>query len=221
MNLGSQFPLFTIARPAISRVPFVFNSPHSGRSYSPQFLASSRLDPLALRRSEDFLVDELFSCVVPLGAPLLAAEFPRAWLDVNREPYELDPAMFEGELPGFINSKSARVAGGLGTIARIVSETDEIYREKISAIEAMDRIRNHYLPYHAALRGLLAEAVVEFGHGILVDCHSMPSIMELRPLPIPSRATRSPDWMCPFSIASAAAVGKAAAPVLPRNSTVG
>ena len=175
MNLGSQFPLFTIARPAISRVPFVFNSPHSGRSYSPQFLASSRLDPLALRRSEDFLVDELFSCVVPLGAPLLAAEFPRAWLDVNREPYELDPAMFEGELPGFVNSKSARVAGGLGTIARIVSETDEIYREKISAIEAMDRIRNHYLPYHAALRGLLAEAVVEFGHGILVDCHSMPS----------------------------------------------
>jgi len=175
LNQKSPADLFRIEKPAQCRVPFVFNSPHSGRAYPCEFVAQSRLSTLALRRSEDFLVDELFACVVPLGAPLLKACFPRAWLDVNREPYELDPAMFEGELPGFINAKSSRVAGGLGTIARIVSESEEIYAHKLSAAEAIDRIENCYHPYHAALRGLLAESIVHFGHGVLVDCHSMPS----------------------------------------------
>ena len=168
-------PLMRILRPAMSRIPFVFNSPHSGRFYDNNFLNAAKLDPLTLRRSEDFMVDELFASVVPLGAPMLVADFPRAWLDVNREPYELDPHMFDGELPPFANTKSARVAGGLGTIARIVSETDEIYGSKLPVAEALSRIQNHYLPYHAALRGLMAEAIVEFGHAILVDCHSMPS----------------------------------------------
>jgi len=170
---------YTIERPAISRVPFVFNSPHSGRYYTDQFILDSKLDSHTLRRSEDFLVDELFASVVPLGAPQLMADFPRAWLDVNREPYELDPKMFDGLLPGFVNSKSARVAGGLGTIARIVSEKDEIYRGKLSVEEGLARIENYYKPYHAALRGLLAEAVVEFGFAVLVDCHSMPSANHL------------------------------------------
>ena len=167
--------LFRIHRPAENRVPFVFNSPHSGQYYPPDFILASKLSPKALRRSEDFLVDSLFSCVVPLGAPLLAADFPRAWLDVNREPYELDPAMFEDALPNFINHRSARVTGGLGTIARIVSENEEIYRRKLTAEEGISRIRAYYLPYHQALRGLLARSVVEFGYGVLVDCHSMPS----------------------------------------------
>lgn len=170
-----------ISRPAISRVPFVFNSPHSGRLYSEEFIKLTKLNPLTLRRSEDFLIDELFASVVPLGAPLLMADFPRAWLDVNREPYELDPSMFEGPLPSYANTKTARVAGGLGTIARIVSETDEIYRGKLSVEEGLSRIKNHYMPYHAMLRGLMAEAVVEFGHAVLVDCHSMPSSSEASP----------------------------------------
>lgn len=167
--------LMRILRPAISRVPFVFNSPHSGRVYNHAFLSAAKLDLLTLRRSEDFMVDELFASVVPLGAPMLVADFPRAWLDVNREPYELDPLMFDGDLPPFANTKTARVAGGLGTIARIVSETDEIYHGKIPVEEALSRIKNHYMPYHSALRSLMAEALVEFGHAILVDCHSMPS----------------------------------------------
>ncbi|MGB7286370.1 MAG: N-formylglutamate amidohydrolase [Salaquimonas sp.] len=166
---------FTIRKPAISRVPFVFNSPHSGRNYFPGFVASSKLDAKTLRRSEDFKVDELFAGVVPLGAPLLSADFPRAWLDVNREPYELDRKMFTGKLPDFVNDKSARVIGGLGTIAKIVSETQHIYKDKLSVHEGLSRIKENYMPYHAALRGLLAEAVVQFGHGVLVDCHSMPS----------------------------------------------
>lgn len=177
MHQGDVKP-YCLLSPAIIRVPFVFNSPHSGREYRHDFMRASRLDPVALRRSEDFLVDQLFASAPPLGAPLLSANFPRAWLDVNREPYELDPAMFEGPLPGFVNSQSPRVSGGLGTIARIVSENEEIYRDKIAVDEALARIETYYKPYHAALRNLLARSIVRFGHAVLVDCHSMPSSVD-------------------------------------------
>lgn len=188
-----DFPQFTLVRPAICRVPFVFNSPHSGRHYSETFIKAAKLDSHALRRSEDFHVDKLFEQVVGLGAPLLKAEFPRAWLDVNREPYELDPAMFKGDLPLNANTSSARVKGGLGTIARIVSENDEIYREQLEVSEGLSRIENHYKPYHKALRGLLAEAVVEFGYGVLIDCHSMPSAGAATSPLIPNRS--KPDFV--------------------------
>jgi N-formylglutamate amidohydrolase len=168
-------PPFTLVEPAQQRVPFVFNSPHSGRNYRPQFLCQTRLDRAAIRKSEDFRVDELFAGAVAQGCPLLAANFPRAFLDVNREPYELDPAMFDGALPGFCNTRSVRVAGGLGTIARIVSETEEIYSRKLSVEEGLERIETIYKPYHAALRTLLTRTHARFGHAVLIDCHSMPS----------------------------------------------
>lgn len=166
---------FEILRPAQQRLPFIFNSPHSGRCYPRDFLESSRLDSLAIRRSEDAFVDELFTSVVPQGAPLIRALFPRAYLDVNREPYELDPKMFNGRLPPYANIRSVRVAGGLGTIARIVGERQEIYSQRMDVDEAMERIEVTYKPYHTALRRLLAETHVNFGHAVLIDCHSMPS----------------------------------------------
>ncbi|MCG6859449.1 MAG: N-formylglutamate amidohydrolase [Salaquimonas sp.] len=168
-------PPYTLLEPPGQTVPFVFNAPHSGRVYPPEFLAATRLDPHAIRKSEDFLVDCIFSPVIDLGAPMLVANFPRAYLDVNREPYELDPKMFDGPLPPFANTRSLRVAGGLGTIARIVSETELIYAGRLDVNEAMARIEKLYKPYHAALRHLLARTHVAFGHAVLVDCHSMPS----------------------------------------------
>lgn len=168
-------PAFDVLCPADQRVPYVFNSPHSGRQYSQQFLASSRLDESAIRRSEDAFVDDLFAHVVPLGAPLLRAHFPRAYLDVNREPYELDPKMFDGRLPSYANIRSIRVAGGLGTVARIVSENHEIYRHRLPVEEALNRIEEIYKPYHSTLRRLLAQTHVTFGYAVLIDCHSMPS----------------------------------------------
>jgi N-formylglutamate amidohydrolase len=156
-------------------VPLVFNSPHSGRIYPQAFLAASRLDPFALRRSEDAYVEELFAFVTGLGAPLLYAHFPRAYLDVNREPYELDPALFRDGLPHYANTQSVRVVGGLGTIARIVSESDEIYREPLTVGAALERINRLYTPYHETLSCLLDEAKRDFGFSVLVDCHSMPS----------------------------------------------
>ncbi|MCA1298279.1 N-formylglutamate amidohydrolase [Stappia indica] len=166
---------FDVLRPAQQSVPFVFNSPHSGRDYPDAFLRASRLDTRAIRRSEDAFVDELFEPVLALGAPLLRARFPRAYLDVNREPYELDPKMYEDRLPSYANCRSIRVAGGLGTIARVVGEAQEIYRERLSVQEALLRIETLYKPYHRALRRILAQTHVDFGYAILVDCHSMPS----------------------------------------------
>ena len=166
---------FEVTRPAEQRVPFVFNSPHSGRQYPASLLESSRLSSHALRRSEDVLVDELFSSVVEIGAPLLRANFPRCWLDVNREPYELDPLLFNERLPGHANSRSMRVAGGLGTIPRLVSENQPIYQKAPQLSDALWRIENVYRPYHDALRKLIARTAVRFGHCVLVDCHSMPS----------------------------------------------
>ena len=156
--------------------PVIYASPHSGQVYRPEFLAASRLDPLTLRRSEDFCVDHLFAKAPMLGAPLLRAHFPRAYLEVNRQPYELDQGMFDAPLPAHCNTRSPRVVGGLGTIARLVADGHEIYRQKLSFAEAETRIEQLYRPYHTALTGLLDEAKAEFGHALLIDCHSMPSI---------------------------------------------
>jgi N-formylglutamate amidohydrolase len=168
-------PPFEVAAPTHLAAPLVFNSPHSGRVYPSTFLSASKLDARTLRRSEDCFVEELFGFVAGLGAPLLYAHFPRAYLDVNREPYELDPALFRDGLPDYANTQSVRVIGGLGTIARIVSESDEIYREPLTLQAALERINRLYTPYHATLHALLDEAQKAFGLAVLIDCHSMPS----------------------------------------------
>ncbi len=119
-------PPFEIIDPSRLTSPLVLSSPHSGSVYPAEFLASSRLDAATLRRSEDAYVDELFMGGVRSAAPLIRARFPRAYLDLNREPYELDPRMFETRLPSFANTRSVRVAGGLGTVARVVGDSQEI-----------------------------------------------------------------------------------------------
>lgn len=157
------------------QAPLVLASPHSGTDYPADFLAASRLDPVTLRRSEDSYVDEIFGGVTALGAPLLRARFARAYLDPNREPFELDPAMFADPLPAFVNSRSPRVRVGLGTIARIVATGEEIYARKLRFEEALDRIDRLYRPYHRALERMLAATRARFGCYILLDCHSMPT----------------------------------------------
>ena len=171
----AAIPPFVEHSPAVWRAPFVFNSPHSGAYYPERFLALSRLDRDAIRRSEDCYVDQLFSGAVALGAPLLAANFPRAYLDVNREPWELDPRMFAEPLPPFANTRSARVAGGLGTIPRLVGEGQDIYAGKLPLAEAVSRIDLVYKPYHQRLRSLMTRAHARFGTAVLIDCHSMPA----------------------------------------------
>lgn len=160
---------------AEQRVPFVFSSPHSGRHYPERFLSMSKLDRATIRRSEDCYVDELFGGAVALGAPLLAANFPRAYLDVNREPWELDPRMFAEPLPSFANIRSARVAGGLGTVPRLVGEGLDIYPCRLPLAEALLRIETVYKPFHDTLKRLIATTHQRFGFAVLIDCHSMPT----------------------------------------------
>jgi N-formylglutamate amidohydrolase len=164
----------TVSRPVRQTAPMVVASPHSGSAYPPDFVAAARLDPLSLRRSEDSFVDELFADAPACGAPLLAASFPRAYCDPNREPWELDPTMFEEQLPPWVNTTSPRVGAGLGTIARVVATGEAIYRSKLSFIEAERRINHCWQPYHDTLAALIGGTRAVFGSCLLIDCHSMP-----------------------------------------------
>lgn len=164
-----------IVAPAQWTAPAVFNSPHSGRAYSRAFLQQSKLSARALRKSEDCYVDELFVACADYGAPLLRAHAPRSYIDLNREPYELDPRMFSADLPGYVNSASPRVAGGLGTIPRVVAEGEDIYRGRLDFSEALHRIEHIYVPYHRSLTALTGEVMAKAGQVLLIDCHSMPA----------------------------------------------
>lgn len=197
MNSGMDHPLplrldldapaatlaFLLSRPERQTGPVVFASPHSGRNYPAAFQEAARLDAQGLRRSEDFFVDELFAAVPGLGAPLLAATFPRAYCDANREAWELDPAMFADDLPPWVNTTSPRVGAGLGTLARVVATGEAIYREKLRFCEAELRVAQCWQPFHDQLAALLAETRARFGSSLLVDCHSMPAHASRGPAP--------------------------------------
>ena len=168
-------PPFSILGAERQRVPLILNSPHSGRVYPSVFVEVSRLSAQALRKSEDAYVDEILASAPEQGAVLMHAHFPRAYIDINREPYELDPVLFNGRLPDFVNSQSLRAIGGLGTIARIVNEKEEIYSGPLDLETAFTRIERLYKPYHAALSALLESTRARFGAAFMLDCHSMPS----------------------------------------------
>jgi N-formylglutamate amidohydrolase len=171
-------PAFRIHSPTAQRVPVVLASAHSGTAYGPEFLNRARVALATLRQAEDAFVDRLFMpAATALGAPLLRATFPRALVDANREPFELDPDMFVEALPSYVNASSARVAAGLGVVPRVVGDGEEIYGAKLHFAEALARIDRLYLPYHAALTRLIERTVAQFGVCLLIDCHSMPSIV--------------------------------------------
>lgn len=168
----TMLPPYTLIEPAALDSRLVFSSPHSGRAYPADMIARSRLDLLSLRASEDALVDRLFESVPHHGAPLLAAVAPRAWVDLNRAPTELDPVLIEGvPTPGL----NQRVAAGLGVVPRVVSEGRPIYDGRLSRAEAEQRIETLHRPYHGMLSRLLDRARNAYGSAVLYDCHSMPT----------------------------------------------
>lgn len=162
---------FVLKRPVRQAGPMIFASPHSGRDYPADFLASAVLDRQAIRSSEDAFVDHLFDAAPRCGAPLLAARAPRAFIDLNRAADELDPAVIEGiqRVP-----HNPRVSSGLGVIPRVVAGGRQIYRGKLSLAEVEQRISQFWHPYHEALAELIDETRAAFGSAILIDCHSMP-----------------------------------------------
>lgn len=164
--------VYRIHRPDRQDTAVVFASPHSGRSYSAAFLAQTVLSEHAIRSSEDAFVDQVFGTAIQHGAPLLVADVPRAYLDLNRAPDEFDPAVIEGiaRVP-----HNPRISSGLGVIPRVVSGGRLIYRGKLPLPEAEARITQVWHPYHRALRQLLEETHAQFGQAVLIDCHSMPN----------------------------------------------
>jgi N-formylglutamate amidohydrolase len=175
LELNAAASPLDIVEPVAQQIAVVLASPHSGADYPADLLAASRLDAHALRRSEDSFVDEIFASGPELGAPLLRARVARAYLDLNREPFELDPAMFEDPLPDFVNSRSPRVQVGLGTLPRIVATGEDIYARKLRFADALIRVDRLYKPYHRALHQLIERTRERFGYCLLVDCHSIPS----------------------------------------------
>lgn len=164
-----------VQRPVAQLLPVVVASPHSGAIYPRAFLDASPLELDLLRRSEDCYVDRLGAGAVAIGAPLLRAHFPRVFLDVNREPWELDPEMFAEPLPNYVKTRTPRIAAGLGTIPRLVGNGLEIYRAKLTFREARQRVESLHAPYHAQLAALVEETRRQFGQALLIDLHSMPS----------------------------------------------
>ncbi|WP_270374389.1 N-formylglutamate amidohydrolase [Marinicauda sp. Alg238-R41] len=164
-----------IDRPRVRSSRFVFASPHSGRDYTADFLARAALPVSLLRRSEDAYLDQLFEAVPRYGASLVAATFPRAFVDPNRARWELDPAMFDRRLPSEAGPVTARAAAGLGVVPRLAADGRAIYAGRISLDEALERVRRHYDPYHAALKQEIAIVRDQFGEAVVIDCHSMPS----------------------------------------------
>lgn len=162
---------FVIRRPPRRDTPVVVSSPHSGRDYPAALLAATRLDENAIRSSEDAFVDLLFGDAPALGAPLISARWPRAYVDLNRAHDELDPALIDG-VSG--RAHNPRVASGLGVVPRVVANGRAIYRGKLTRAEVEDRLQRVWHPYHGALRRLLDEAQGRFGQAILLDAHSMP-----------------------------------------------
>lgn len=162
---------FILTEPVERLSSVLFASPHSGRDYPRTFVRQSMLDQHAIRSSEDAFVDQLFNTAPDFGAAFLAAGAPRAYVDLNRSPDELDPALVEGARR---HGHNPRVASGLGVIPRVVANGRSIYDGKLPMHEARQRIEAYWRPYHAALQSQLDLAHRQFGQAILVDCHSMP-----------------------------------------------
>jgi N-formylglutamate amidohydrolase len=168
-------PPFVLIEPLRRTAPLIFASPHSGRRYPAELLADTRVPLISLRRSEDAYVDELIAGAAAHGATVLSATIARAYVDLNRDPAELDPDMFDERPPPSAHLTSARVQAGLGAIPRVSGDGQAIYRRKLSLPDAERRIAAVHRPYHAMLANLVAETIEAFGCAVLVDCHSMPS----------------------------------------------
>ena len=176
-ELNSEPTPFTLTSSHGNKSPskWLITSPHSGHYYPRDFILKSKLDSQQLRLSEDMHIDALLADAPQAGASLLLATYPRAYVDLNREPYELDASMFSDQLPDFVNKDSTRVLGGLGTIAKNVTERLEIYDRPLVFSEAEQRIEKIYFPFHTCLKQQIETARDFWGKAYLLDVHSMPS----------------------------------------------
>ena len=184
---AAGFAPHSVHLPAGDLPPLVFASPHAGRQVPQDMQACAA--PMRLRRLEDALVDRLIAHAPALGAPLVVSHVARSYIDLNRDPLELDPGMFSDPLPDSARGGTARVAAGLGVIPRLADGV-EIYRRKLTFAEAQRRVQAVHAPYHQAIRDLLDQALARHGGVLLVDWHSMPASAAAQGA---ERGRRAPD----------------------------
>ncbi|HUK05759.1 MAG TPA: N-formylglutamate amidohydrolase [Burkholderiales bacterium] len=165
--------IFATLGPRAAAIPLVLDSPHSGRSFPDDFDAA--VSETELREGEDSFVDELYAGAAELGAPLLAALWPRTYLDPNRHAGDVDLDLIDGEWPGEYRP-SGKAKFGKALIWRTLEDGRPIYGKKIPVEKALDRIRRFHAPYHRKIQELLGGAHARFGRVYHINCHSMRSI---------------------------------------------
>lgn len=168
---GSGGDAFVVLRPSTPG-RFVFASPHSGIVYPPDMGADPALPEASLRSAEDALVDRLIAPGVDHGATVVLARPGRAWVDLNRDPADLDPLLIDGAPDGAL---SARTAAGYGVIPRLTGDGRALYDRRLTLGEAHERIARTHRPYHQALADGMEAARARHGEAVLVDWHSMPA----------------------------------------------
>jgi len=162
-----------LATPKSNQVPLVLDSPHSGTDYPDDF--GYACDYQVLRRGEDTYIHELYGAAPNKGAILMAANFPRSYIDVNRGLNEIDTSLIDGAWNGEV-IESEKVDAGIGLIWRVNQEDKNIYDRLLSAREVERRISNYWQPYHDCLKETLDEVHSSFGKVVHINCHSMPAI---------------------------------------------
>ncbi len=167
---------FLLSVPQGDNVPVVFASPHSGNLYPSSMVSALCVPLMDVRRTEDAFVDELFASAPARGAALLAARYGRSVVDLNRDPHELDPAMFHDGPPRACALPTPRVEAGLGCLPRVGAKGEAIYGRLLSKAEGEERLAGIHDVYHNTLTALLDARRAIHGRALLIDCHSMPSV---------------------------------------------
>lgn len=176
---GTGAAAFSLRCPAGSPLPVLIAAPHGGRAYPPEVVAAMRDVRYAQLRLEDRHVDTMADAVAAqTGAALLVAHAPRAMLDLNRAPDDMDWSMVaDAGPPGARHSLANRRArSGLGLVPRRLPGLGEVWKRRISRAELDARIAGIHVPYHAALGGALADLRDRWGAALLIDLHSMPPL---------------------------------------------
>lgn len=172
MDLEPAAP-FVLVRPSGGELPLVVSSPHSAAAYPRAAQLRYGLGRAQLRLLDDGPVDELWRHAPAEGAVLLRAAWSRAWIDLNRDPLELDEAAIDGLPEGWARRRSQRVQAGLGVVPTRLGARP-LHRTKLAFADVARRIDEVHRPYHLALAAELARLRRRFGTALLLDCHSMP-----------------------------------------------
>ena len=174
--MSPHISAFSLHRPECQKHPILVSSPHSGRVYPPDFCKIARMSMDGLRLSEDRFVDLLVEDIGALGVPVLTANLPRSFVDLNRSPMELDRQLISGISTEFIQAPiTSRVRQGLGGVPRVAANGAEIYNRRLPMRDVRRRLLHYYFPYHKMLRSLIVSTCANFGFAVLLDFHSMPS----------------------------------------------